>query len=168
MTASGCGGQLTVQIVAAVGKAGIVRYAEVVLSIPAKSAGPEIRASIDELVETAATGLQVDGGAQRGKAVIILNPADPPVPMRNTVYCLVDGEPDRQAIEREILDTIDRIAAHGPSLRLKQDVQFEVFGHDHPLYIPETGRFTGTRVTVLLEVAGPIAVRGIETAGATT
>jgi len=154
-----CGTQATVSIVAAVGKAGIVSYAEVVSSIPAKSAGPETRANIDEFIETTATALQVDGGARRGKAVIILNPADPPVPTRNTVYCLVDGQPDHHAISREIQDTVDRVAADVPGYRLKQDVQFEVFDHDHPLYIPEMGKFIGTRVTAMLET---------ETAGAAT
>lgn len=149
-----CGGQATVPIVAAVGRAGIVSYAEIVSSISAKSAGPGTRANIDEFIETTATALEVVGGAQRGKAVIVLNPADPPVLMRNTVYCLVDGEPDHRRIEREIHDMVDRVAAYVPGYRLKQDVQFQRFGHDDPLYIPETGKFTGTRVTVLLEVAG--------------
>jgi acetaldehyde dehydrogenase len=149
-----CGGQATIPIVAAVGKAGIVSYAEIVSSISAKSAGPGTRANIDEFIETTATALRVVGGAQRGKAVIILNPADPPVLMRNTVYCLVDGEVDHRRIELEIHDIVDRVAAYVPGYRLKQEVQFQVFDHDHPLYIPETGKFTGTRVTVLLEVAG--------------
>jgi acetaldehyde dehydrogenase len=148
------GGQATVPIVAAVGKAGIVSYAEIVASISAKSVGPGTRANVDEFIETTATALQVVGGARRGKAVIILNPADPPVLMRNTVYCLVDGDVDHRRIEEEILDMVDRVAAYVPGYRLKQDVQFQVFDHDHPLYIPETGKFTGTRVTVLLEVAG--------------
>jgi acetaldehyde dehydrogenase len=149
-----CGGQATVPIVAAVARAGIVSYAEIVSSISAKSAGPGTRANIDEFIETTATALEVVGGAQRGKAVIVLNPADPPVLMRNTVYCLVDGEPDHRRIEEEILDMVDRVAAYVPGYRLKQDVQFQQFDHDNPLYIPETGKFTGTRVTVLLEVAG--------------
>jgi acetaldehyde dehydrogenase len=149
-----CGGQATVPIVAAVGKTGIVSYAEIVSSISAKSAGPGTRATIDEFIETTATALQVVGGAQRGKAVIILNPADPPVLMRNTVYCLVDGEPDRHSIEEDIVEMVDRVAAYVPGYRLKQDVQFQVFDHEYPLYIPETGKFTGTRVTVMLEVAG--------------
>ena len=149
-----CGGQATVPIVAAVGKTGIVSYAEIVSSISAKSAGPGTRASIDEFIETTATALQVVGGAQRGKAVIILNPADPPVLMRNTVYCLVGGEPDQHSIEQDIVEMVDRVAAYVPGYRLKQDVQFQVFDHEHPLYIPETGKFTGTRVTVMLEVAG--------------
>jgi acetaldehyde dehydrogenase len=149
-----CGGQATVPIVAAVGKTGIVSYAEIVSSISSKSAGPGTRANVDEFLETTATALRVVGGAQRGKAVMILNPADPPVLMRNTVYCLVDGDVDHHSIEEDILDMVDRVAAYVPGYRLKQDIQFEVFDHDHPLCIPETGKFTGTRVTVLLEVAG--------------
>lgn len=149
-----CGGQATVPIVAAVGKARIVSYAETVSSISAKSAGPGTRANIDEFIETTATALEVVGGARRGKAVIILNPADPPVLMRNTVYCLVDGEPDHRRIEDEVLQMVDRVATYVPGYRLKQAVQFQKFDHDNPLHIPETGKFTGTRVTVLLEVAG--------------
>ncbi|OBI36963.1 acetaldehyde dehydrogenase (acetylating) [Mycobacterium colombiense] len=149
-----CGGQATVPIVAAVGKAGIVSYAETVSSIAAKSAGPGTRANIDEFIETTATALRVVGGAHRGKAVIILNPADPPVLMRNTVYCLVDGDCDHDRIDQEILGMVDRVAAYVPGYRLKRDVQFEIFDNEHPLHIPETGKFTGTRVTVMLEVAG--------------
>ncbi|OMC21359.1 hypothetical protein A5736_11500 [Mycobacterium sp. SP-6446] len=149
-----CGVQAAIPIVAAVGKAGIVSYAEVVSSIAAKSADPGIRSNIDEFIEITATALRVVGGAQRGKAVIILNPADPPVPTRNTVYCLVDGEPDHHRIEREIHDMVDRVAAYVPGYRLKQDVQFQVFDRDDALYIPEIGKFTGTRVSVMLEVVG--------------
>jgi len=149
-----CGGQATVPIVAAVGKGGIVSYAEIVSSISAKSAGPGTRANIDEFIETTATALRVVGGAQRGKAVMILNPADPPVLMRNTVYCLVEGEVSHDKLEKSILDMVDQVAAYVPGYRLKQGVQFEVFGPDRPLHIPETGKFIGTRVTVLLEVTG--------------
>jgi acetaldehyde dehydrogenase len=149
-----CGGQATVPIVAAVGRAGAVSYAEIVSSISAKSAGPGTRANIEEFIETTATALRVVGGAQRGKAVLVLNPADPPVLMRNTVYCLVEGPVDHQLIEESIIDMVDRVATYVPGYRLKQDVQFEIFDSSRPLYIPETGKFTGTRVTVLLEVAG--------------
>jgi len=89
-----CGGQATVPIVAAVAQSGIVSYAEIVSSISAKSAGPGTRANIDEFTETTSTAMQVVGGAQGGKAVMIINPADPPVMMRNAVYCLVDGDAD--------------------------------------------------------------------------
>jgi acetaldehyde dehydrogenase len=175
-----CGGQATIPIVAAVGTAGIVSYAEIVSSISAKSADPGTRANIDESIETTATALRVVGGAQRGKAVLILNPAEPPVRTHHTVYCLVDGEPDHDRIEREVLDMVDRVDAYVPGYRLKQDVQFQVFDRNDPLYIPETGKFTGTRVTVMLEVAGEImtsaakaaaeriAAHHNETAGAAT
>jgi acetaldehyde dehydrogenase len=149
-----CGGQATVPIVAAVAQSGIVSYAEIVSSISAKSAGPGTRANIDEFTETTSTALQVVGGARRGKAVMIINPADPPVLMRNTVYCLVDGDADHHAIENDVLATVEKVNAYVPGYRLKQRVQFETFSSERPLYIPETGKFTGTQVTVLLEVTG--------------
>ena len=149
-----CGGQATVPIVAAVAHSGIVSYAEIVSSISARSAGPGTRASIDDFIETTATALQVVGGAQRGKAVMILSPADPPVLMRNTVYCLVDGEADHRRIETDVLAMVDKVGTYVPGYRLKQRIQFETFAATNPLYMPETGKFTGTRVTVLLEVAG--------------
>ena len=149
-----CGGQATVPIVAAVAEVGIVSYAEIVSSISSKSAGPGTRASIDEFTETTAAALQTVGGAQRARAIMILNPADPPVLMRNTVYCLVDGETDHAAIERSIEAMVERVKAYVPGYALRQRVQFETFTADEPLLIPETGKFTGTRVTVLLEVTG--------------
>lgn len=149
-----CGGQATVPIVAAIAQSGIVSYAEIVSSISAKSAGPGTRANIDEFTETTSTALQVVGGAQRGKAVMIINPADPPVLMRNTVYCLVDGDADHQQIENDVLAMVDKVHGYVPGYRLKQRVQFETFSSERPLYIPEAGKFTGTRVTVLLEVTG--------------
>ena len=149
-----CGGQATVPIVAAVAQSGIVSSAEIVSAISSKSAGPGTRASIDDFIETTATALQVVGGAQRGKAVMILNPAEPPVLMRNTVYCLVDGDTDHRQIETDVLAMVDSVSTYTPGYRLKQRIQFETFSATNPLYIPETGKFTGTRVTVLLEVAG--------------
>ena len=152
-----CGGQATVPIVAAVSAVGIVSYAEIVSSISSRSAGPGTRANIDEFIETTSAAIQSVGGAQRGKAVMILNPADPPILMRNTVYCLVPdtgGNPDRGAIEASIVDMVANVKAYVPGYRLKQRVQFETFTADTPLYIPETGKFTGTRVTAMLEVTG--------------
>ncbi|MCP9276820.1 acetaldehyde dehydrogenase (acetylating) [Mycolicibacterium arenosum] len=186
-----CGGQATVPIVSAVSQCGIVSYAEIVSSISSKSAGPGTRANIDEFTETTSAALETVGGALRGKAVMILNPADPPILMRNTVYCLVDGDPDHSAIERAVTEMVDRVNAYVPGYRLKQRVQFETFSVGNPLYIPETGKFTGTRVTAMLEVTGAahylpsyagnldimtsaakataerIAAHSIETAGAT-
>jgi acetaldehyde dehydrogenase len=149
-----CGGQATVPIVAAIAQSGIVSYAEIVSSISAKSAGPGTRANIDEFIETTSTALQVVGGAQRGKAVMVINPADPPILMRNTVYCLVDGDTDRQRVENDVVNMVDNVRSYVPGYRLKQRIQFETFTAANPLYIPETGKFTGTRVTVLLEVTG--------------
>jgi len=149
-----CGGQATVPIVAAVNRMAPVAYAEIVSSISSKSAGPGTRANIDEFTETTATALQVVGGAQRGKAVIVLNPADPPILMRNTVYCLVEGDCDHAAVEASIAAMIERVQRYVPGYRLKQPVQFETFGPDNPLHIPETGKFIGTRVTTLLQVTG--------------
>ena len=149
-----CGGQATVPIVAAVAQSGIVSYAEIVSSISAKSAGPGTRANIDEFIETTSAALQVVGGAQRGKTVMILNPADPPVLMRNTVYCLVDGDCDHRRIESDVLAMVETVNSYVPGYRIKQRIQFETFAADNALFIPEIGKFTGTRVTVLLEVAG--------------
>jgi len=149
-----CGGQATVPIVAAVGQSGIVSYAEIASSISAKSAGPGTRANIDEFTETTSTALQVVGGAQRGKTVMIINPADPPVMMRNTVYCLVDGDADHRAMENDVLAMVEKVNAYVPGYRLKQRMQFETFSAQNPLYIPEIGKFSGTRVTVMLEVTG--------------
>ncbi|OBI47528.1 acetaldehyde dehydrogenase (acetylating) [Mycobacterium sp. E796] len=149
-----CGGQATVPIVAAVNQVAPVSYAEIVSAISSKSAGPGTRANIDEFTETTATALMVVGGAQRGKAVIVLNPADPPVIMRNTVYCLVEGDCDQTAVEASIAAMIERVQDYVPGYRLKQPVQFETFGPDNPLHIPETGKFIGTRVTTLLQVTG--------------
>ncbi|GAA3713295.1 acetaldehyde dehydrogenase (acetylating) [Gordonia hankookensis] len=149
-----CGGQATVPIVAAVGAIAPVSYAEIISSISSRSAGPGTRANIDEFTETTATALREVGGAQRGKAVMILNPADPPILMRNTVYCLVDGDTDHSAIEASITEMVERVNGYVPGYRLKQRVQFETFTADNPLYIPETGTFSGTRVTTMLEVTG--------------
>lgn len=152
-----CGAQASVPIVAAVANAGIVSYAEIVTSISTKSAGPAMRAGIDTFTETTAAAAQVVGGAQRGKAVMLLSPADPPILMRNTVFCLVEGLPgesaDQQRIESDVLAMVDRVRAYVPGYRLKHRVQFEAFTAGNALYIPETGKFIGTRVTVLLEIA---------------
>jgi acetaldehyde dehydrogenase len=149
-----CGGQATVPIVAAISRVALVSYAEMVSSIASKSAGPGTRANIDEFTETTSRALEVVGGAARGKAVIILNPAEPPLMMRNTVYCLVDGDCDHAAIEQSVLAQVDAVRVYVPGYRLKQRVQFETFTQSNPLHIPETGKFWGTRVTVFVEVTG--------------
>ena len=149
-----CGGQATVPIVAAVSGVAPVQYAEIVSSIASRSAGPGTRANIDEFTETTSRALEVVGGAVRGKAVIVLNPADPPLMMRNTVYCLVDSDCDHGLIEAAVEQMVERVRTYVPGYRLKQRVQFETFTPDTALHIPETGKFWGTRVTVFLEVTG--------------
>jgi acetaldehyde dehydrogenase len=149
-----CGGQATVPIVAAIAQNGTVSYAEVVSAISARSAGPGTRASIDEFAETTSAALQSIGGSRRGKAIMILNPGDPPILMRNTVFCLVDGDADHIAIERSIVEMVCRVREYVPGYRLKQEIQFEDFTVNSPLYVPETGKFVGTRVTVMLEISG--------------
>lgn len=148
-----CGGQATIPMVAAVAAVAPVSYAEIVASIASKSAGPGTRANIDEFTETTARALSVVGGADRGKAIIVLNPADPPMIMRDTVYCLV-ADCDDTAIERSVDEMVARVQEYVPGYRLKQRVQFEHIIAEDPLVIPETGKFWGTRVTVLLEVEG--------------
>lgn len=149
-----CGGQATVPIVAAVAQIGTVAYAEIVSAISSKSAGPGTRASIDEFVDTTSGALEVIGGARHGRAMMILNPADPPILMRNTVFCLVEGDVCHAEVERSIREMADKVRSYVPGYRLKQLVQFEAFGPRNPLATPGLGDFVGTRVTVLLEVEG--------------
>ncbi|MGO9549605.1 acetaldehyde dehydrogenase (acetylating), partial [Mycobacterium sp.] len=149
-----CGGQATVPIVAAVHQSAFVSYAEIVSSMSSKSVGPGTRANIDEFIETTATALRVVGGAQRSKVVMILNPADPPILMRNTVYCLAEGDCDHAAIDASITAMVNEVQRYVPGYKLKQPIQFESFDADNPLHIPETGKFIGTRVTAMLQVTG--------------
>jgi acetaldehyde dehydrogenase len=137
-----CGGQATVPIVAAVARVTPVGYGEIVASIASRSAGPGTRANIDEFTETTARAIEVVGGAGRGKAIIVLNPAEPPLLMRDTVYCLcADTGADRAAITASVEDMVASVRQYVPGYRLKQDVQFrEVDGE--------------LLVSVFLEVSG--------------
>jgi len=119
-----CGGQATIPIVAAIARVTPVRYAEIVASIASKSAGPGTRANIDEFTETTAKAIEIVGGAARGKAIIVLNPADPPLIMRDTVLCLVPRATDRDAIAESIDSVIAAVAAYVPGYRRKQPIQF--------------------------------------------
>ncbi|MFE6686433.1 acetaldehyde dehydrogenase (acetylating) [Streptomyces sp. NPDC057743] len=147
-----CGGQATVPIVAAVSRIAPVRYAEIVASIAARSAGPGTRANIDEFTETTARALEAVGGAARGKAVIVLNPADPPPVMRDTVHCVVDHRADGAAITASIDAMAAEVAAYVPGYRLKQRVQIRPIGPDDPLTTLAGG--TGQLVSAFLEVEG--------------
>ncbi|MEV6424528.1 acetaldehyde dehydrogenase (acetylating) [Streptomyces sp. NPDC051662] len=153
-----CGGQATIPVVAAVSRVVSVAYAEIVASIAAKSAGPGTRANIDEFTETTSAAIVEVGGARRGKAIIVLNPAEPPLIMRDTVFCLVDA-PDlrrhqeiRESIEKMVAD----VAAYVPGYRLKQDVQITEIPADQPVQtLRERGATRPThQVSVFLEVEG--------------
>jgi acetaldehyde dehydrogenase len=149
-----CGGQATIPIVAAVNRVSPVIYGEIVASIASKSAGPGTRANIDEFTETTSLAIEKVGGARRGKAVIVLNPAEPPLIMRDTVYCLCE-DADPAAVEASILAMVEQVQAYVPGYRLKQAVQFEKITDNERLLIPEMGEaFAGLKVSVFLEVEG--------------
>ena len=148
-----CGGQATIPIVAAVSRVSKVYYGEIVSSIASRSAGPGTRANIDEFTQTTARGIESVGGAAKGKAVIILNPAEPPVMMRGTVYTLSQGASERE-IERSVEEMVARVQTYVPGYRLKQKVQFERFGSNNPIAIPGVGEFEGIKSSIFLEVEG--------------
>jgi acetaldehyde dehydrogenase len=150
-----CGGQATIPMVAAVTRVTDVAYAEIVATIASKSAGPGTRANIDEFTETTSKAIVDVGGARRGKAIIILNPAEPPMIMRDTVFCLV-AEADRDRIAASIAAMADEVAKYVPGYRLKQEVQFTPIHPDEPLdtLLPSGVRRPATRVSVFLEVEG--------------
>ena len=149
-----CGGQATIPIVAAVNRAAKVHYGEIVASISSKSAGPGTRANIDEFTETTSQAIVDVGGATRGKAIIILNPAEPPLIMRDTVYCLCE-DADQDTIRQSVEAMVAEVQTYVPGYRLKQAVQFEHIGSNRPLRIPEMdGEYTGLKVSVFLEVEG--------------
>lgn len=149
-----CGGQATIPIVSAVSAvADAVPYAEIVASISSRSAGPGTRANIDEFTETTAQAIQSVGGAQRSKAIIVLNPADPPLMMRDTVYILSVGA-SRADIESSITSMVAKVADYVPGYRLKQAVQFEDCDLNELPDDLRCGMTTGLKTTVFLEVEG--------------
>ena len=148
-----CGGQATIPMVAAVSRVATVHYAEIVASVSSRSAGPGTRANIDEFTRTTARGIEEVGGAAKGKAIIILNPAEPPMIMRDTVFTLSEGA-DEDVIRESIETMVEKVREYVPGYRLKQEVQFERFGDNNPLTIPGQGEFTGIKTGVFLEVEG--------------
>ena len=148
-----CGGQATIPIVAAVSAVAPVQYAEIVASVSSRSAGPGTRANIDEFTRTTAKGIEVVGGAARGKAIIVLNPAEPPMIMRDTVFCL-SSFTEEEELRSSITRMVETVQTYVPGYRLKQEVQFERFGDNKPLKIPGYGEFAGIKTSVFLEVEG--------------
>ena len=133
-----CGGQATIPMVAAINRVANVVYGEIVATISSKSAGPGTRANIDEFTETTSKAIEVVGGADKGKAIIILNPAEPPIMMRNTVYALVEeGKMNEQAIRESIAEMEKTVQSYVPGYHLRTEPIFE-----------------GNKVTVLIEVKG--------------
>ncbi|SHM60640.1 acetaldehyde dehydrogenase (acetylating) [Cryptosporangium aurantiacum] len=120
-----CGGQATIPMVAAVSRVTPVHYAEIVATVASKSAGPGTRANIDEFTRVTSRGIELIGGAQRGKAIIVLNPADPPMIMRDTIFCAVSSGADADAIAASVVRMVADVATYVPGYRLLNDVQFD-------------------------------------------
>jgi acetaldehyde dehydrogenase len=140
-----CGGQATIPMVAAVSRVTPVPYAEIVASVSSASAGPGTRANIDEFTQTTARGVEVVGGAGRGRAIMILNPAQPPITMRNTVMAAIDPDADRDAVAASVVQQAAAVAEYVPGYRVVADPQFDD---------PQPGWGGRARVTVLLSVEG--------------
>lgn len=132
-----CGGQATIPLVAAVSRVQPVSYAEIVATVASKSAGPGTRKNIDEFTRTTAAGIERVGGAKQGKAIIVINPAEPPLIMRDTIHCLTEGEPDQEAIAQSVNAMIADVQKYVPGYCLKNGPVFD-----------------GRRVSIYMEVAG--------------
>jgi acetaldehyde dehydrogenase len=148
-----CGGQATIPIVAAISQHAKVHYAEIVAAISSRSAGPGTRANVDEFVETTARAIESVGGATKGRAILILNPAEPPQLMRDTVFVLSEGAGEG-ALRASIEAMVARVQAYVPGYRLKQSVQFDEIPASAPIRIPGLGTFSGLKTSIFLEVEG--------------
>ncbi len=148
-----CGGQATIPMVAAVSQVSKVHYAEIVASVSSRSAGPGTRANIDEFTRTTANAIEKVGGAAKGKAIIILNPAEPPMIMRDTVFTLSE-DADEETIRRSVEARVEKVQVYVPGYRLKQNIQFERYGVNNRLTLPGRGQFTGIKTSIFLEVEG--------------
>ncbi|MCO5786045.1 acetaldehyde dehydrogenase (acetylating) [Pseudomonas sp. G11-1] len=148
-----CGGQATIPMVAAVSRVAKVHYGEIVASISSKSAGPGTRANIDEFTETTSKAIEVIGGAQKGKAIIIMNPAEPPMIMRDTVFVLSELV-DQDKVAASIEEMAAAVQRYVPGYRLKQKVQFDVIPESAPVNVPGVGPMSGLKTSIFLEVEG--------------
>ncbi|MEX3099450.1 MULTISPECIES: acetaldehyde dehydrogenase (acetylating) [unclassified Streptomyces] len=148
-----CGGQATIPVVAAVNSVTPVHYGEIVASIASRSAGPGTRANIDEFTETTSSAVERVGGARRGKAIIVLNPAEPPLIMRDTVHCLV-SDCATESVTAAVEEMVARVQEYVPGYRLKQKVQFAKVAADDPLRTLAPGAGEVLKVSVFLEVEG--------------
>jgi acetaldehyde dehydrogenase len=140
-----CGGQATIPVVAAVSRVVPVEYAEIVATVASRSAGPGTRANIDEFTRTTSRGIEVIGGAARGKAIIVLNPAEPPMVMRDTIFCAIPPDADQDAVADSIRSMVADVASYVPGYRLLNEPQFEPAS-------PRTANLA--RVAVFVEVEG--------------
>ena len=132
-----CGGQATIPMVAAVSRVQPVSYGEIVATVSSKSVGPGTRKNIDEFTRTTAGAVEKIGGARKGKAIIVINPAEPPLIMRDTIHCLTEGEPDQEAIRKSVDDMVAEVQKYVPGYRLKNGPVFD-----------------GNRVSMFMEVEG--------------
>jgi acetaldehyde/propanal dehydrogenase len=132
-----CGGQATIPMVAAVSRVQPVAYAEIVATVSSRSVGPGTRKNIDEFTRTTAGAIEQVGGAREGKAIIVINPAEPPLMMRDTIHCLTDSEPDQAAISASVQAMIAEVQKYVPGYRLKNGPVFD-----------------GNRVSIFMEVEG--------------
>lgn len=132
-----CGGQATIPIVAAVSQVQKVAYGEIVATVASKSVGPGTRKNIDEFTRTTTAGVEQVGGAEKGKAIIVINPAEPPLIMRDTIHCLTEDEPDQHAITESIHAMVAEVQKYVPGYQLKNGPVFD-----------------GKRVTAFMEVEG--------------
>jgi acetaldehyde dehydrogenase len=144
-----CGGQATIPMAAAVSRVAPVEYAEIVATVASRSAGPGTRANIDEFTRTTSRGIEVLGGARRGKAIIVLNPADPPMIMRDTIFCAVPPDSDLDAIATSVREMVAEVATYVPGYRLLNEPQF-----DRTSLRTEAGTTTMARVSIFVEVEG--------------
>lgn len=148
-----CGGQATIPMVAAVNRVAPVHYGEIVASISSKSAGPGTRANIDEFTETTSKAIESVGGAKRGKAIIILNPAEPPLVMRDTIFTLSEMA-DVEEVRKSINEMVELVQTYVPGYQLHQDVQFEEIPDSNPVFIEGLGHVHGLKTTIFLKVVG--------------